>query len=51
MTRGGKRQGAGRPSVPEDKKAKNRTFKLYDWEVEKVRQYIKLLRENPTLLQ
>ena len=46
MTRGGKRQGAGRPPVPEDKKAKNVTFKLYDWEVEKVRQFIKVLRQN-----
>ena len=46
MTRGGKRQGAGRPIVPQDKKAKNVTFKLYDWEVEKVRQFIKVLRQN-----
>lgn len=44
--RGGARPGAGRPAVPEEKKAKNRTFKLYDWEVEKVRQYIKVLRSN-----
>lgn len=51
MTRGGKKQGAGRPTKPEDKKAKNRTFKLYDWEVEKVKQYIKVLRKNPTILQ
>lgn len=46
MSRGGKREGAGRPSVPEDRKAKNTTFKLYPWEVEKVRQYIKSLRLN-----
>lgn len=45
MTRGGKRPGTGRPPVPEDKKAKNRTFKLYDWEVEKVREFIKKIRE------
>lgn len=51
MTRGGKRQGVGRPPVPDDKKAKNRTFKLYDWEVEKVKQFIKILRDNPTFLQ
>lgn len=44
--RGGARRGAGRPIVPEDKKAKNRTFKLYDWEVEKVRQFIKTIRNN-----
>lgn len=46
MPRGGKRAGAGRPPVPEDKKAKNTTFKLYSWEVEKVRQFIKSLRQN-----
>ena len=46
MARGGKRKGAGRPSVPDYKKAKNTTFKLYPWEVEKVRQFIKILREN-----
>ena len=46
MPRGGKREGAGRPFVPEDKKAKNATFKLYPWEVEKVRQFIKILRDN-----
>lgn len=50
MTRGGKRHGAGRPPVPDDKKAKNRTFKLYDWEVEKVKQYIKILRENKSII-
>ena len=42
--RGGARQGAGRPSVPDDKKAKNRTIKLYDWEVEPVKKFIKELR-------
>lgn len=46
MPRGGKRKGAGRPPVPEEKKAKNRTFKLYDWEVDKVKQFIKELRIN-----
>lgn len=46
MTRGGKRDGAGRPTVPDEKKAKNRTFKLYDWEVEKVREFIKELRKK-----
>ena len=45
MSRGGKRKGAGRPPVPDDKKAKNTTFKLYSWEVEKVRQYIKTIRK------
>lgn len=45
MTRGGKRQGAGRPPVPQDKKAKTYSFVLYDWEVEKVRQFIKVLRQ------
>lgn len=50
MTRGGKREGAGRPFVPEDEKTKNTTFKLYSWEVEKVRQYIKFLRQNKNLV-
>ena len=44
--RGGKRLGSGRPKVPDDKKAKNVTFKLYDWEREIVRQYIKSLRQK-----
>lgn len=46
MTRGGKREGAGRPRLPKNLKAKNRTFKLYDWEVEKVRRFIRILRKN-----
>ena len=51
MTRGGERKGAGRPPVPDDKKAKNTTFKLYPWEVEKVRQFIKILRENKSVIE
>lgn len=50
MARGGKRQGAGRPPVPIEKKAKTYSFVLYDWEVEKVRQYIKILRKNKTII-
>lgn len=46
MTRGGKRQGAGRPSVPKENKAKQVSLWLYEWEIEKVRQYVKTLREN-----
>jgi len=30
MTRGGKREGSGRPEKPESEKAKNRTIKLND---------------------
>jgi hypothetical protein len=30
LARGGSRKGAGRPSIPESDKAKNRTFKLND---------------------
>lgn len=30
--------------LPPELKAKNHTFKLYDWEVEKVKEYIKYLR-------
>lgn len=50
MTRGGKRQGAGRPPVPIEKKAKTYSFVLYDWEVEKVKQFIKVLRQNKNTL-
>lgn len=50
MTRGGRREGSGRKPVPEDKKAKNTTFKLYDWEVEKVKEFIKQLRENKEVI-
>lgn len=49
MTCGGKRQGAGRPSVPDEKKAKKVSFKLYSWEVEKVQQFIKIIRKNSVL--
>lgn len=49
--RGGKREGAGRPPLPLKYKAKNKTFKLYDWEVENVREFIKSLRKNrPNML-
>ncbi len=44
MTRGGKREGAGRPKKPESEQAKRYTFRLYQWEVEKVREFIKSLR-------
>ena len=33
-----------RKKLPPELKAKNHTFKLYDWEVEGVRKYIKDLR-------
>lgn len=46
MTRGGKREGAGRPQIPDNMKAKQVTFWLYSWEVEKVRQFIKTIRQN-----
>lgn len=42
MTRGGKREGAGRP--PKAEKTRNRTFRLYEWEIEKVKEFIKQLR-------
>ena len=50
--RGGKREGAGRPkgskgtTKPEHLKAHRKTFRLYDWEVEPVRQFIKSLRQK-----
>lgn len=43
MTRGGKREGAGRPLV-KDKKI-NRCFRLYEWEIPKVKEFIKQLRK------
>lgn len=42
----GKYYGGGRKKLPDNLKAKNKTFKLYDWEVEKVKEFIKALREN-----
>ena len=48
MTRGGKRQGAGRPAKPKAEQAKRYTFRLYEWEVENIREYIKKLRANKT---
>jgi hypothetical protein len=33
-----------RKKLPPELKAKNHTFKLYDWEVETVKKYIKDLR-------
>lgn len=44
MTRGGKREGSGRPKKPEEQKTKKYSFRLYVWEVEKVREFIKSLR-------
>ena len=46
MTRGGKRAGAGRPTKPEAEQAKRYTFRLYQWEVEQVRNFIKELRNK-----
>lgn len=46
MTRGGTRAGAGRPRKPEEQQAKRYTFRLYQWEVEKVREFIKTLRKQ-----
>jgi hypothetical protein len=44
MVRGGRRIGAGRPSVDDSLKAKNCTFKLYQWEIPVVKDFIKKLR-------
>lgn len=46
--RGGKRLGSGRPVKPDNLKAKNVTIKLYDWEREKVKEFIKSLRNSTT---
>lgn len=34
-----------RKKLPPELKAKNHTFKLYDWEVEGVKKYIRICRE------
>lgn len=34
-----------RKKLPDELKAKNHTFKLYDWEVEAVKKYIRICRE------
>lgn len=39
--------GGGRKKLPEELKAKMHSFRLYDWEVEKVREFIKIIRQNP----
>lgn len=46
MTRGGKREGAGRPTKPESEKVKKYTFALYKGEAEKIKQFIKFLRSK-----
>ena len=46
MTRGGKRTGAGRPKKLPEEQAKRYTFRLYKWEVETVRNFIKSLRNK-----
>lgn len=38
--------GGGRKKLPEELKAKRKTFRLYDWEVEPVRAFIKELRSK-----
>ena len=45
MTKG-KYYGGGRKKLPPELKAKNVTFKLYTWEVEKVRNFIKTIRQK-----
>lgn len=35
-----------RKKLPPELKAKSHTFRLYDWEVEKVKEYIKCVRAN-----
>ena len=34
-----------RKKLPDELKAKNHTFKLYDWEVEAVKKYIQYIRK------
>ena len=47
MTRGGTRKGAGRPKgscKPKNELAKRYTFRLYNWQVPIVRDFIKKLK-------
>lgn len=44
MTRGGKREGSGRPKKPESQKSKKYNIRMYEWEVEPVKNFIKQLR-------
>lgn len=44
--RGGKRPGAGRPTLPEEKKLKTRTIRMTDDEYLKVKEYVKSLRAS-----
>lgn len=46
MVRGGKRDGAGRPTKPESEKVKKYTFALYKGEYEKIKRFIKFLRSK-----
>lgn len=46
MTRGGHRAGAGRPSKPDNEKAKRYTFRLYEDEVPYIKGIIKRLHEQ-----
>lgn len=48
MTKG-KYYGGGRKKLPEELKAKNKTFKLYDWEVQKVKDFIKTIRKSAVM--
>jgi len=44
MTRGGKREGAGRPFLVEDQRLKTRSIRMTDQEYEKIKEYLKTLR-------
>lgn len=46
MTRGGKRLGAGRPKKAPEELAKRYTFRLYNWQVPIVKEFIKKLKER-----
>lgn len=41
--------GGGRQKLPPELKAKNVTIKLYDWEVQKVKLFIKAIRQKQIL--
>ena len=44
MTRGGKREGSGRPKTPEEEKRNQRNFYLTEKENKKVKEFIEKLR-------
>lgn len=41
--------GGGRKKLPDNLKAKMHSFRLYEWEVKKVKEFIRTIRSNPII--